>query len=207
MNIGTSVDNEKIYYEEYLLRKAIVIDIDDPDKQGKIKVKVMPDNEGITDDSLFPWAMPFSSYNSSKVMSNDPFEVNSKVRILIRTDWQRFYYLGNRYQYSNFTFDTITSLLNNISSINNKEYKNLRFRLYLDGSLDFHNNSTGEHGYIHSNGSYYFMDKDGYLIYTDSKGNIIKNSSSGINITDSNNNTLVMNSSGIILNNHLKVTS
>jgi len=218
-----NTSNDTIEYEELILRKAKVIDINDSDKQGKVKIRILPDNDGITDESLLPWAIPFFSHNSNKVMSNDLPEVNSNIRVLIRKDWQRFYYLGNRYHYSNFNFDTITSLLNNISSVDNKEYKNLVFRLYLDGSLDFHNNSTGEHGYIHSSGSYFFMDKDGYAIYEDSSGNEIKNTSngievfdsnnndvvlksSGIEITDSNNNTIKMSSSGIELNSHLKVT-
>jgi hypothetical protein len=159
-------------YENLILRKARVVSIDDPDKKGKVQVKILPDLKDIK-DNLLPWAMPFSSHNSSKVMENDLPELNSQIRVLIREDWQRVYYLNNTYYYGLFDFKKITDQLDTIDTINNKDYKNIKFRLYEDGGLEFHNTNSGEHGFIHKNGStYFFIDKDGKIIIEGSEINI-----------------------------------
>jgi hypothetical protein len=191
-------------YESLVLRKGIVIDIDDPDKKGKIKIRVLPDLKNVN-DNLLPWFSPFISRNSTSIMSNDLLEVGSKVRVLIRKDYQRGYYLSNMYFYGLFNFDTISKKLSSSGLINNIDYKNLVFRLYLDGGLEFHNNSTGEHGYIHKSGSIYFIDKDGYYHSKDFKSNEIVTSSTGIDLNDANGNTISMKSSYVLINNNLKV--
>jgi|WetSurMetagenome_2_1015567.scaffolds.fasta_scaffold03945_6 hypothetical protein len=148
---------------DLLLKDATVIDIDDTDKKGKVKVKIMPDLMDVEDD-LLPWAIPFNSLNSTTIFSNDLPEVDSVIRVLVTSNWQRVYYLQNRFFENLFNFDTVDTQLSTITEINNKEYKNLVFRMYLDGGLDFHNNDSGEHGIINKNGSYIFFDKDGKII-------------------------------------------
>ena len=165
------------FYETLLLRKAQVIDIDDPDEKGKIKIKILPDFKNISDD-LLPWASPFSSKNSTSIRSNDLPEEGSIIRVLVREDNQRYYYLDNMYFYNLFDFSIIKSSLENVEEISDTTYKNIIFRLYFDGSLEFHNNSTGEHGFIHKSGSYFFFDSDGYFIISDTKNKIISGSSS-----------------------------
>lgn len=159
--------------EEYKLYKAKVISIDDPQKKGKIQIQVLPELKDIkTTDG--PWAIPFISINSTSIMQNDLPELNSIVRVFIRKDWQRFYYIANAFFENIFNFDTINTKLDTISTINNKEYKNISFRMYKDGSLEFHNNQTQEHGFIQQNGSYQFFDKDGKIfIHAKSNQNII----------------------------------
>lgn len=147
---------------EYKLFEATVIDIDDLDKQGKIKIKILPEQEGVFDEDL-PWAIPFVSDCSNDVLSNNLPQVNSTIRVLVDALWKRFFYLPNMYFYGLWDFNKISSKLNNINNIN-KDYKNLHFHLYKDGSLQFHNDEDGSNGFINKNGSYSIFDKDGNII-------------------------------------------
>jgi len=172
-------------YEELCLRKAIVINIDDPDKKGKIQVRVLPDLKNV-EDNLLPWAIPYSSLNSTSIMSNDLPEVNSIVRVFVREDYQRVYYMLNQYFYSLFDFNKVDSALSKISTISDKQYKNIVFRLYIDGGLEFHNNSTGEHGFIHKSGNSIYMDKDGKILLKGQEINLNGNSKQFVTWTELN---------------------
>jgi len=172
------------------LYKAKVIDIDDKDKKGKIKIQVLPELKDVQVKDL-PWALPFSSFNSSSVFSNSPLEVNSLIWVLIDPLWKRFYYIGNMYFYNLFDFDSVKNVLDSASEISNKDYKNLSFRMFQDGGLEFHNNSTGEHGFIHKSGSYSIFDKDGKIYFSgknitlkDDNGNVIETTTSSVKINN-----------------------
>lgn len=142
------------------LYDAQVIDTNDVDKKRKIKIRILPEQENIA-DHLLPWALPFSSFNSTLAKQNDLPSKDSLIRVLVDEYWQRFYYLGNQFFEETFDFSSISSKLNSVSELQDKEYKNLVFRLYEDGSLDFHNNFSGEHGFLHKNGSYSLFDSLG----------------------------------------------
>lgn len=148
------------------LYTAKVISIDDTEKKGAIKIQVLPELKDVKTSDL-PWAVPFISLNSTSVFSNDLPEVNSIIRVLIDKYWKRFYYLGNEFFYNIFNYDTVNTKLGDASEITNKDYKNLKFHLYKDGGLEFHNNQDGSHGFIHKSGSYSVFDSSG-KIYLDS---------------------------------------
>ena len=105
---------------ELKLYTAKVIDIDDTDKKGKIQIRILPELKDVANNDL-PWAIPFSSYNSSSIFSNDPLEVGSIIRVLVDKYWKRFYYIGNMSFYNIFNFDNVTSSLDQASEISNKE--------------------------------------------------------------------------------------
>lgn len=145
------------------LYQAQVIDIDDSDEQCGIVIKVLPEMKDVKQSDL-PKAYPFSLHNSTHEFENDLPEVNSLIYVLIDKYWKRFYYLQNQFFYDFFKFSTITTALNKATEITNKDYKNIKFRLYADGGLEFHNKNDGSHGFIHKSGSYSIFDKDGNII-------------------------------------------
>lgn len=144
---------------EFEMYKATVIDIDDVDKQGKIKIRILPQLEGLMEDEL-PWAIPFITTCAKGSLMNDLPEVGSTIRVLVDDKWKRFYYLANMYFYNLFDFNKVSSKLQNLENVNG-DYKNLHFHMYKDGSLMFHNDDDGSNGFIHKNGSYQLFDKDG----------------------------------------------
>ena len=156
-----------IFMINFKLYDATVIDTDDTDKQGKVKIKIQPYFENIEDDGL-PWAIPFIQDSTSKTLSNDLPSVGSTIRVLVSDNWKRFYYLGNRYFYNLFDFSKVSDKLSDLENINT-DYKNLIFRLFEDGSLTFHNISDGSHGFIQSSGSYIYFDKNGSIITSSEK--------------------------------------
>lgn len=147
---------------ELNLYDALVVSIDDKDKKGKIQIQILPEQKDVKKADL-PWAIPFSSINSISILSLDLPEQNSMIRVLVDKYWRRFYYLSNRFFTELFDFSKIDSILGEVDEIANKDYKNLTFRLYLDGGLDFHNNNDGSHGFIHKSGAYSMFDKDGKI--------------------------------------------
>jgi hypothetical protein len=62
-----------------------------------------------------------------------------------------------------FDFSKASGLLDKCEKID-KEYKNLDFKYYLDGTLTFHNNSDGSSGIITSQGTIIYIDEDGSII-------------------------------------------
>jgi hypothetical protein len=151
-------------FEDYILTNAKVIDINDSEKKRRVKVQPLPELKDVIGTTDLPWAIPFSTFNSSSIMENDLPEVNSLIRLLVSNDWKRFYYLNNRFFYDVFNYTTIDTKLGTITDLSNKDYQNMIFRLYKDGGLDFHNNTNGDHGYLHKSGSYTLFDDAGNII-------------------------------------------
>jgi len=172
---------------------AQVNNINDPDKKGRIRVKIIPHLQEVADTDL-PWAVPFSSSLSSSQMENDLPLVNTMIRVLVDNKWKRFYYLPNAYFYELFNFDNVSDKLPN--DVSNKEYQYLSFKLYKDGGLEFHNNNSGDHGFIHKSGSYSIFDNDGN-IKVDTK-------TSDMSIK-CNGNTIESSSTSLIINGNLEI--
>lgn len=147
--------------EEYILTQGIVVDINDLEQKGKIKVQILPELQGVSIENL-PWAIPFTSMQGASTQSNLLPEKESLVRILVRKDWQRFYYLGNYFFESKFDFSAIVSKL--VGAGVSSTYKDINFTLFEDGSLQFQNRSNGESGYIHSSGSYSVFKSNGDIV-------------------------------------------
>lgn len=156
------------------LKTARVMSVDDPDKQGKIQISIEPEFKDMK-TNLLPWAIPMISNTSNSSIENHPPKVDSKIWILVDKYYKRFYYISNRYFYNLFDFSKVSGLLDKCEKIN-KDYKNIDFKYYIDGTLVFHNNSDGSSGMI---------TKHGTLIYVNENGDLIKkiegNSESTIN--------------------------
>ena len=148
--------------EELFLHTAQVLKIDDEDKKGRVQIKILPEMEKA---ESFPWAMPFITYSSEKTLENDLPSEGSVIRVLRDKTWKRFYYLPNRYFYGLYDFSKISDIFDDKSLENvDTEYKNIKFRLFEDGTLVFHNNSDGSHGIIQSTGSYTVFNSEGTLL-------------------------------------------
>ena len=76
---------------------------------------------------------------------------------LVNDRLKRFYYLTNRYFYNLFDFSKVSGLLDKCDKIN-KDYKNIRFNYYEDGTLLFHNNNDGSSGIVTSQGTVIYID-------------------------------------------------
>lgn len=142
---------------ELSLFKATVVSNDDPDQTGKVQIRIEPELTDVPENDL-PWAVPFISEASSSTVQKQVFVVGSVVWVLIDSLWQRFYYLGNKYFESHFSFSQVHASLAQLSA--DTTYKDLEFTLAKDGSISFHNVATGDCGYLHATGSYLLINKD-----------------------------------------------
>lgn len=139
------------------LYEAVVISNEDPDRTGKVQIRIEPELTDVPENDL-PWAVPFISEASSSTVQKQVLVVGSVVWVLVDPLWQRFYYLGNKYFEAHFYFSQVQSSL---SALNvDTTYKDLKFTLFEDGSLSFQNVSTGDCGCVHVTGSYVLINKD-----------------------------------------------
>lgn len=154
------------------LKTAKVVSIDDTDKQGKVQISIEPEFSDI-ETNLLPWAIPLISNTSDSTMELHLPKVDSQIWVLVDKYYKRFYYLSNRYFYGLFDFSKVSGLLDKCEKID-KEYKNINFKYYLDGTLIFHNDSDGSSGIINSQGTLLYIDSDGTYTKKIEKDEIIE---------------------------------
>lgn len=154
------------YNEGYRLYTAKVIDLNDPLMVGRIKARPLPELKDIKDINL-PWFKPYKLGNISETKwEHNPPPEDSIIYVLINSDWTSFKYCGNRIFEDLLDYATnIDSPLKELSELSDDDvtYKDLNWKLYEDGSLEFHNTSTGSHGFLHKSGSYSIYDTDGNM--------------------------------------------
>lgn len=198
----------------YKLKDALVISNNDPDKKGRIQIRVLPDAKDIKESSL-PWARNFFAYlsKSKSVLNKKYFPKDSLIRVLVSQDDQSYYFLGGLDLQGLYDFSKINDIISNVSDAGSVDYETIEFKLYENGTLWFQDNSNNNTGIIHSSGGYALFDGDGKLfIHTkndskiyDSNGNKIEMANSGINIEDKNGNTIQMGTTSITINNNFEV--
>lgn len=187
---------------------AEVLDITDPDKLSKIKIKILPEFNDMSED-LLPWAKPFITTGmSSTEYDFHPPTVGSKILVLADPRFRTFYYVHGIMIEGLFDYDVIKTKLDTVSEMTDTEYPNVDFTLLNDGSLRFNNRETGEMGVVHSSGTYMIMDadgnvfhkhSDGSMISKDSTGIIISEKTGGITMTDKDANEMTMSPTGILV--------
>jgi hypothetical protein len=142
-------------------REAQVIDNNDPDKNGKVKVRILPEMLDFK-ETLLPWAGIYHEGNDCSAHSLP--EKNSYVHVLIE-DWPfnkkiRIIYddfIEGLYIYNNFSLSGVTEL-------STQTYPQPYFKKYKDGTIEFHNTSTGEYGILYKGGQYELYDSNGNYI-------------------------------------------
>lgn len=164
------------------IREAQVVDTNDPDKNGKVKIRVLPEMLNI-EDSLLPWVgiYQFKSGTSTSIGVHTLPEKDTYIRVLIE-DWPYLKkvriisddYVEGIYIYNNFSLSTI-------SQLSSQTYPQPYFTKYKDGTIEFHNTSTGEYGVLYKNGEYELHDSNGnYYVNMKNKKLKIYNSTTSL---------------------------
>jgi hypothetical protein len=147
---------------ELKLYTGKVISVDDEDKKGRIQIKILPEMKDVNDSDC-PFLEYFFGNSSEDELVQDFPPVNTLVWCLCDENFYDKYYLGRRNIKGTYDFDTVKDLLDSIDDItySDTDYKSLKFYLYEDGSLFFHNKSEGYRGFLHKDSTYDLYDKDG----------------------------------------------
>lgn len=182
------------------IREAVVIDNNDPDKKGKVKVRILPEMLDFKEADL-PWVGIYSmsmgqnaDYGEHIVLEND-----SNIRVLIE-DWpflKRIRYISDDYLEQQYIYTAFSTT--GVSEIGTQTYPQPSFKCYKDGTIDFHNSETGEHGVFFKDGGYFLVDATGN-IYCNSKTKEIKayNNNGYMKLTSSGNIELNGNADNVV---------
>jgi hypothetical protein len=158
----------KIYY-------GTVVDNDDSSetggKLGRVQVRLLPEMKDIK-ESMLPWLRPWlmGGMTEDTFSGNIP-EVGSKIWCIF-TDkcFHEGYYFCGAFIDGFCDYAGVESDLSGMSDAPDTTYPNLKFVRYEDGTIEFHNSDTGDHGVYHSTGSYFIINEDGEIyIYSGSK--------------------------------------
>jgi hypothetical protein len=171
------------------LKTAIVVDNNDTDKLGKIKVRVLPEMNGVEESNL-PWCRPFILNGGGKEGSgtqNIP-EVGEYIKVIIRDKfWQHIEYISGDYIENGYPYSDFSSIVSSMTELGSQTYPQPKFiKTFSDGSFYFHNSSTGESGVYNKNGSYCMFDSAGQIIVHGNNQNIIIDGATSGKITVKN---------------------
>ena len=141
-----------------MIRLAQVVDIQDVDEQGKIKIKIFPELTNIPEDSL-PWAKPMmTNYEKKHCIP----EVDSFLYVEINEEWTTFYYLDSvKFLVDNYKFAELKSLIQGIDEITSAEYPHPDFKMNPNGFIEFYNRENTETGFIHPSGTFVVFKENG----------------------------------------------
>jgi len=147
------------------IRCAKVIDNSYSSQSGKIQVRILPEMNDV-DESLLPWIGIYNQGEgtSSTIGVHDLPEIGTFIRVVIE-DWpfmKKVRYLSNDYVEGLYIY-TKSSGLSAISELGTQTYPQPIFKIFKDGSIDFHNSTTGEHGTLYKNGQYTIVDSSGNI--------------------------------------------
>lgn len=149
-----------------IYRIAKVIDNSDPDQTGKVQVRILPELNGVADDTQLPWVSPESQSktgNSAGVGIHNVPDVDSHITVRINDKyWTDIDYLfeaprlPDAHPYTSFSEDFDIDELSTTP-----EYPQPRFEKTIDGSIFFHDTSQGIMGIQHPTGMYVAIDEMG----------------------------------------------
>lgn len=147
------------------IREAQIVSLNDPDQLGKIQVRILPEMLNFKTSDL-PWAGKYNQGTgcSADVGLHELPEINSYVRVIIE-DWpllKRIRYISDDYIEGLYVYSK-SSDLDSITELGTQTYPQPFFKSYKDGTIEFHNSTTGEHGTFFSNGEYYLKDATGNI--------------------------------------------
>ena len=151
-------------------KMAKVVDNNDPEKLGKIKVRILPEMEDFS-ENILPWVGVYNQNDTThSVPDNETF-----IRVVVE-DWpymQRIRYISDDFVEGEDSYSQFNA---NIEELSSQKYPQPSFKRYKDGTIVFHNSDTGEHGTYFSNGGYFLSDKDGNVHINSKSGKLsIKN--------------------------------
>jgi len=147
-----------------LLREAKVISVDDPEKLGRVQLKVYPELSEIKDDEC-PWCFPTHGGIHGK-----SFEVPLVDTLVTCIVWNKYW---NEISFFPLVITKPTEHLfdkwkdNQKSKISDMkdapEEAHLSVEQYEDDFNEFHDTKNSQHGVLHPSGAYCLIDKDGTM--------------------------------------------
>jgi len=158
------VDNNLIF------KYATITSLDDPDKVGRMQVRVLPYMKDVKEE-LLPWYYPFFAH-SKDTPKFEPYSVGTNVNVLCSESYKNGYVVSKDYLTGLFDFDTPSGTLGGVSELGDTSYENLRFSVFENGNISFYNVDSGEHGLYHNSGSYTLFDTDGNIIVNSKSGKV-----------------------------------
>ena len=145
-----------------LFREAIVTSVEDPEKLGRIQLRVLPELSEHEEADL-PWCFPESSGIHGKSFGLP--QVGQAVSCIVWTKlWCEITYLPmvirkpKEHPFQDW-MDNQRSLIDDMA--NDPEEKDLVVEQYSDDFSQYHDVGNSEHGFVHPSGTYVTIDKDG----------------------------------------------
>lgn len=139
-----------------MIRTGKVIDNIDPEKRGRIQLRIYPELLDVPDSDL-PWVEP-----STRMKTHIVPKIESFVFVEVSDDWTFFRYeQKSPYVSALYPYEKIKESLDSAKNIGDHEYPQPMAYLMEDGSTYFHNEETGECGLIHSSGLHIILKDDG----------------------------------------------
>jgi len=150
-----------------MFRVAEVMDNADPDKLGKVQVKILPELNGVSDESLLPWASSAVQSRNGKTLETGRHqvpEIGSFIKVRINDKyWNSIHYLEEGPSSTESIYDLFAEALDIDELTADMEYPNPNFEKTSDGVLKFHDTSQGILGIQHPSGLFVLIDGDGQL--------------------------------------------
>lgn len=151
-----------------IYRIAKVIDNIDEEKTGRIKVRVLPEMNGVPNDDLLPWITPdcqSETGTSEGVGIHNVPDVDSHITVRINDKyWTDINYLFESPRLSAFyPYSTFEEEFDIDELETTPEYPQPKFKRTADGVIAFHDTSQGILGVQHPTGAYVAIDERGQI--------------------------------------------
>jgi hypothetical protein len=156
-----------------VIREAKVINTTDPEKLGRIQLKVYPELAEIADSDC-PWAFPHTSGIHGKSFGV-PLIGQLISCVVFNRYWNEITFLPfNITKPEEHIFDKwIDKQCSKIKDIEvDPEEEHLIVEQYEDDFSVFHDTKNNQHGFLHSTGTYVMIDKEG-TVYIESVKNLM----------------------------------
>ncbi len=158
---------------------AKVIDNDDTSELGgklaRVKIRLLPEMKDVAEKHL-PWIKPFVTNGMNVPTIDDYVWV-----VFIDKYLKNGFYINDKLFLENFfDYSTIETNINKITEVGTITYPDIKCQTYKDGTIEFHNVSTGSHGVYHKSGAYQIIDPNGNIYLKDKTGNKISMEAAGI---------------------------
>lgn len=148
---------------KFNLYYATVIDNSDPDKAGKIQIKILPEFNDIRDSDL-PWAKPFFNMGmSAKEFNKITPKKDSKIWVLADIYFEEIFYLSGVYIDGFFDYASVKDKIDEIDETSSTSSPNIDFIKFDNDNILFNNIVNGDIGILHTSGSYYLIKSDGKI--------------------------------------------
>ncbi len=162
---------------------AVVENNKDSDNLGRLQARILPGMKDAQPEHL-PWVRPFLINGASKQSLCIPHEKDHIWCFFMDEDFKEGFYMKSQAIDKLVDFESVKSDLSNIAEISEQNTPDVSFVQYEDGTIHFHNSSTGESGVYHSSGSYTIFDKTGNVAVYTAAGIHLYNENANIKIED-----------------------